>query len=483
MLTPDFTPDAGGPSDRRSSDRRASDRRASDRPRDLDPSIGEPTFDELLRTLSSQKDSLRESQALEDEESALRLRRALAKQNPPRRQLAQSSSAPALSLEKNSSWATGCSYSFGKPRHRKGKYGIPVCEPRDAEYAQARLGGGYRIPGVGQYDLTDPDGLPEPDPAQGLTGGWTASQHEIFIQTFRESQREATPEFFRLLRARLPQVPFWQLCDHVRWYALREQTEAQKLRRIFTWRTEQDIGAFVASTDSAKEQEGEKRRLARLLQRADEAEAGEEDARQWRPRQVLMRNRQLGPGGEELHANLTGHQEFRRSPSYTFGASRDPRDYTAKRFTLSAHVRSTSALDNPGPGSYCGLNEKLGQMKAAPSWSMRPHLDVDPSGGRNDPSCPDQGPGYNGRLEGRGGELAWRRAQEDLRAIQTRKPTWRFGTEAQRFEKASSASPMFTDLRTPDNLGPGSYIARGPDGQQPGARRQVGQNNLGPGGR
>lgn len=443
--------------ERRASDRRGSDRRAPD----TDPSIGEPTFDQLLQTLSLQKDSLRESQAIEGEASALRVRRALAKEKPPRRQLAQSSSAPVLSLEKNSSWSTGCSYSFGKPRHRKGKYGIQVCEPRDAEYAQARLGGGYTIPGVGHYNLihTSPDGLPEPDVAQGLTGGWRASQHETFVQTLRESHNEASPEFFQLLRQRLPQVPFWEICDHVRWYALREQTEAQKLRRIVRWRTEQNIGAHDASAAETKEREGEKRRLARLLQRADEAEADEGNA--GRPRAVLMRNRQLGPGGEELNADLTGHPEFRRSPSYTFGASREPKDYAAKRLTHNAHARSTSALDNPGPGSYCGLDEKLRLMKTAPSRSMRPRLDhVD----TNDPSCPDQGPGYMGRLEGRGKELAWIRAQEDLRMIQTRKPTWRFGTEAQRFEKASSASPMFTDLRTPDNLGPGSYIGRGPPG-------------------
>lgn len=442
--------------ERRASERRGSDRRASD----IDPSIGEPTFDELLQTLSSQKDTLRESQAIEGEASALRLRRALAKETPPRRQLAQSSSAPVLGLEKNSAWSTGCSYSFGKPRHRKGKYGIQVCEPRDVEYAQARLGGGYTIPGVGHYDLihTSPDGLPVPDVAQGKTGGWPASRHEIFIQTLRESRNEATPEFFRLLRQRLSQVPFCQICDHVRWYALREQAEAQKLRRIVRWRTEQDIGAYQASAAEAKEREGEKRRLARLLRRADEAEAEEGDA--GRPRAVLMRNRQLGPSGEELDANLTGHPEFRRSPSYTFGASRDPRDYAAKRLTHNAHVRSTSALDNPGPGSYCGLDEKVRLMKTVPSWSMRPRLDVD----TNDPSCPDQGPGYHGRLEGKGGELAWRRAQEDLRTIQIRKPTWRFGTEAQRFEKASSAAPLFTDLRTPDSLGPGSYIGRGPPG-------------------
>lgn len=458
--------------ERRASDRDTRDRRGSDRRApDTDPSVGEPSFDQLLRTLSSQKDSLRESQALEGEASTLRLRRALAKEKPPRRQLAQASSAPVLGLEKNSTWSAGCSYSIGKPRHRKGKYGIPVCEPRDAEYAQARLGGGYRVPGVGHYNLihTSPDGLPEPDVAQGLTGGWPASQHETFKQTLRESRSEATPEFFRLLRQRLPQVPFWQICDHVRWYALREQTEAQKLRRIVRWRMEEDIGAYQASAAETKEREGEKKRLARLLQRADEAEADEGNA--GRPRAVPMRNRQLrgpgggeerilGPGGEELDADLTGHPEFRRSPHYTFGASRDPRDYAAKRLTQNAHVRSTSALDNPGPGSYCGLNEKLRLMKTVPSWSMRPRLNVD----TNDPSCPDQGPGYHGRLEGKGGELAWIRAQEDLRTIQTRKPTWRFGTEAQRFEKASSASPMFTDLRTPDNLGPGSYIGRGPPG-------------------
>mmetsp|Transcript_3215 Transcript_3215/g.8619 ORF Transcript_3215/g.8619 Transcript_3215/m.8619 type:complete len:454 (-) Transcript_3215:64-1425(-) len=451
--------------EQRDADRRGSNRRAS-KP-DTDPAIGEPTFSELLRTLSSQKDSLRETQSLEAKESSLRLRRALAKERPTRGALAQSSSAPVLSLEKNSAWSAGCSYSFGKPRHRKGKYGIQVCEPRDEEYAQARLGGGYKIPGVGHYNLTSPDGLAQPDVAQGLTGGWPAAQHEAFTQTLRESRNEATPEFFRLLRQRLPEVPFWQICDHVRWYALRERAEAQKLRRIVRWRTEQDLGgSSVDSAAETREREEEKRRLARLLQRADEAEAEEgnelAEGRHFlpsagRPRAVLMRNRQLGPGGAELAANLTGHPEMRRSPSYAFGASRDPRDYAAKRLTQNAHCRSTSALDNPGPGSYCGLDEKLRLMKTVPSWSLRPRLDRD----TNDPSCPDQGPGYHGRLEGKGGELAWRRAQEDLRTIQTRKPTWKFGTEAQRFEKASSASPNFTDLRTPNTLGPGSYIGRG----------------------
>lgn len=431
---------------------------------DTDPSIGEPTLRELQRTLSSQKSTLRASWAKEDALSAKRLRRALAKADGGvQRQPAKSSSAPVLGLERNSSWATGLSYSFGKPRHRKGKNGILVCEPRDDGYAEARQGTGMRFPGVGQYEVSgSPDGLQDFATSQGQTGGWQAGEHEVFRQTLRESGYEASPQFFQLLRQRLPKVEPWRLCDHMRWCALKEHQDAQKLRRIVKWREEQISGKdpLFISAKEARERAHEEARLERLLRSVDEyeEELPPSGCRSGRPREVMMRNQQRNCDGEVLDADLTGHLQFRKSPGYTFGSSRDPKDYAAKRLTHNASVRTSSAQDTQGPGRYCGLDEQLSLMHTAPSFSLRSRVGGGP---KFDKPCPDAGPGYHGPLLGPGGKLSWRRQELDLRATQTVKPSWTFGREPQRFEKASSASTPLTDKgATPDHVGPGSHLAR-----------------------
>merc|ERR550525_513609 len=69
--------------------------------------------------------------------------------------------------------------------------------------------------------------------------------------------------------------------------------------------------------------------------------------------------------GTALERNMRGHPEFRKAPGFTFGCSRELRDPTQKQHTGLSHVRSTSALDAPGPGSYPGHAE------TAPALTMR----------------------------------------------------------------------------------------------------------------
>jgi len=316
---------------------------------------------------------------------------------------------------------------------------------------------------VGQYNQPGPDFVEKEDSLQGLTGGWPALQHEIFRQTLQESGYEATFEFFRVLRQRLPHIEPWKMCDHMRWCALRERNDGIKLRRVFKWREEQISGkdsSIYISQVQAKERAAEAERLERLLRCVDEYEETlERGGRKGRPREVLMRNQQTNRDGEVLDEDLTGHLQFSKSPGYTFGSSREPKDWTALRFTHNSSVRTSSAQDNQGPGRYCGIDEKMCLMRTAPSFTNRALVGGGP---KFDRPCPDSGPGYHGPILGKGGKLAWRRREMDLRATQTVKPSWSFGREAQRFEKSSSASSALTFQTTPDTVGPGSYLGRAP---------------------
>jgi hypothetical protein len=281
-------------------------------------------------------------------------------------------------------------------------------------------------------------------------------RHETFMNTLVENDMEATEMFFQLLRQRLPQVPNWQLCDHLRWYARQERHHSHAERQVGKWKSTMSSGVdpHSISKEEIQERRGESGRLRRLLRRADEEE---ETGGAPRPKAAEMRNMQRNIDREVLDSNLTGHQLFRKSPGYTFGASRDPRDYVEKRFTDRSHVRSSSHMDNPGPGHYCGLDEKRGVMRSMPVWSLRDRMEA----AAVDKTCPVAGPGYHGKLEGSGSEQTWKRAEQDLRNIQGTKPSWTFGREAARFEAASSEMPNFEDLSTPAKIGPGRYIGRG----------------------
>lgn len=416
-------------------------------------------LDELLRTLTSQKEALRRAHEKEDAAHARKLRKQLHGRNSSSSSniIVKSQSVPVMQLEKSSSMPNSASFSFGKLRHRKGKYGILVCEPRDADYQDARLGDNYNIPGVGHYRHPRTDGHEwrATEAFGGSTGDWTAHEHEVFLQTLAESDdREASRDFFTILTQRLPYMPHWRQCDHVRWYAQWERQDHQKQRRVVRWRQEHTRGLDPAYISEAEmhERAAEARRVERLCH-----QAGEEEARWSRPKDAATKMQQRNCDGEVLDDNLRGHLQFRKSAGYTFGASRQPLDTWARRFTSSSQVRSSSHLDNPGPGHYLGLDEKIGQMKQMPRYTFAMKFS---------PEAVDQpvvtaGPGYMGELRGTGWEHAGVRLQEDLRQIQVKKPAWSFGNEEQRFQGASSASQALTDQGTPNNVGPGSHLGRG----------------------
>lgn len=140
----------------------------------------------------------------------------------------------------------------------------------------------------------------------------------------------------------------------------------------------------------------------------------------------------------------TGHPQFHRSPGYMFGGSTEPRDTSEKRHTALSHVRSSSFLDNPGPGAYMGLEEKDSVLTRGPSFSItsRPHA-------RRRTSEP--GPcEYDTRHK------------KDV--VQVAKPSWTMSKASRdniAIEESCGPGRMqhrYTmHMRTPDEIGPGSY--------------------------
>jgi len=84
----------------------------------------------------------------------------------------------------------------------------------------------------------------------------------------------------------------------------------------------------------------------------------------WKPVQCTS-------GGRVVQGNHRGHPEFKKPPGYTFSASSEVRDAKVKRFSTLSHVRSTSALDVPGPGHYIGQHEQDALLRRVPNYSMR----------------------------------------------------------------------------------------------------------------
>lgn len=126
-------------------------------------------FGSLMAALDGQKRGLRRSlrRELWESQSATRRaerRRALLCPRPPE--------PPPL---KPSTMPGSAKYSFGAKRHSTGKFGIPICDPRDPAYVDHPAG--TVIPGVGHYDVPSSFGQPpELPPVRPQVRGGSALQ-------------------------------------------------------------------------------------------------------------------------------------------------------------------------------------------------------------------------------------------------------------------------------------------------------------------
>jgi len=393
-----------------------------------------------MATLSRQKADLVETQRVEDMTRARRQSMAASapslsirpqqQQQPPQRRREDSVQQVASTMHGSAA------YSFGRPRHRRGKFGLQVLEPRDMDYVPPT--GGVVVPGAGAHNIPHTDGH-DLEATEGHTGGWSWRQHSLFMQTLEEYEGVASPEFFDRLAFKLPGVPRKAFTDHLRWLADFELSAARKQRRVTTWVLE---SKGKDAPEDRKEQFMEWKRAREFNRQAEE-----EDVRSGlRDRKIVFKPVQCGHG-EVLLDNMRGHPQLRKAPGYTFGVSREIRDVREKRRTGLSHVRSTSALDAPGPGAYCGLAEKAPLLEQKPSYSMGKALPA-----QKVRHASVEGPGYSGPLH------AWDQVQKELAVKQSSNPAWAVSKAHQRCEDCSNERKSLRDLTsTGPEIGPGYY--------------------------
>mmetsp|Transcript_93754 Transcript_93754/g.201280 ORF Transcript_93754/g.201280 Transcript_93754/m.201280 type:complete len:427 (-) Transcript_93754:54-1334(-) len=397
---------------------------------------GESSLASLMETLTNQKAELRKEVASQ----AVRKKRSL--------------STPALTQTtqlKSSTMPGSASFAFGKPRHGRGPFKIQTLAPRDIESCDPEA---LMKPGVGTYDLKHTDGRPDFRGHGGATGGWSRRDHDVFMRTLGEFGRHAGPDFFDEVAFRLPGLARETLVDHSRWLADYEKDNCKTERRLRRWR--EDLQQIRGESTEASPGEGKAKDLKKERMRQQFLEtkahrelhehADMEDSRGTTRRLRLADTHQRFQG-QVLDSNLRGHPAFTKSPGYTFGCSREMRDHTAKSLTGLSHVRSSSHLDNPGPGHYTGLDEPYRQLLQKPAYSfgLRPPQ-------RSMQGLALSGPGYDGPAD------ASFKIQDQLRVIQNEQPSWKIGTEHARFEGNSNEMYAITDkLSSPPNVGPGKY--------------------------
>jgi hypothetical protein len=341
------------------------------------------------------------------------------------------------------------SFSFGKPLHPTGKFGIEALGHREREdrhyhpgAGRARFWGAKPFPGVGQYDLGHTDGRVAIEARGGVTGGWAAPDHDIFMRTFGEfstgqrhgivgtSLEEAPPEFFDRVALWLPHKSRADLAEHARWMTNYRKQGIRKEHQVAQWRREHTQGAHAAkhAAKDDKEEEKESSKATQKLRFQTTAEmkrAATKHQVDFLPHQRFE--------GAVLDGNLRGHPEFRKAPGYTFGASRDPRDVTTKRYTDDAGVRSSSHLNNPGPGHYSGVDTSLRFPHSnPPCYSIKckhpPHVQGTPT---------LAGPGFDCK-------------HDPTLCSTTRQPCYTIGKGPQIYENHDCVG-------CPDEIGPGRY--------------------------
>ncbi|CAE8624075.1 unnamed protein product, partial [Polarella glacialis] len=207
---------------------------------------GSASLPELMGTLSYQKAILRNEQerGFRRHEEQVRLLR--------------SASAPALPVHPkptvvSSTMPGSAAFSFGVPRHCKGKMKVPVLESRDPEYCH--IPGGVPVPGVGQYNLSAtvfPEAL---EMAGGPTGGWNYADHQVFMKEFEKSNRVASQGLFEHLYQGLPHISRLQITDHIRWAGEWELYQAKRQRKMDRYREERQATAGANATQKLPSKE------------------------------------------------------------------------------------------------------------------------------------------------------------------------------------------------------------------------------------
>lgn len=365
-------------------------------------SVQAPLDNDIMDLLTRQKDELRRTHNLERTGTIQRRRKT--KSTP---EIVHASAINMVSSSNRSS----AKYSFGAPRHQRGKLGVEVLNPRDLEYQSSNTS----FPGPGAHAIPHSTDGNDLEATHGHTGGWLWSHHAVFMQTLKECGGRPCPEFFDVMATRLPEVSRKEVTDHVRWSADFELEAGRKQRRVNRWYGER-TGELQDPSRTQRDLVHERQRAQEFHHQADD----EEERSNLFQRQASTVAHQCFDG-QVLEGNLRGHPEFRKPPTYTFGTSRDRRDVTEKRHTGLSHVRSTSALDVPGPGQYLGLSDTFpgpAHAKRSASASLLSRLPD-----RVDKTASTAGPGYNGPLH------ACTKRSMELRATQMEKPLWSFSQE------------------------------------------------------
>lgn len=74
---------------------------------------------------------------------------------------------------------------------------------------------------------------PEADPG---SGGWSATQHDVFVRILRSFKNEATPQFYARLQQQFPDFSEAQMADHLRWFSEYEAQQARRRCILARWR-------------------------------------------------------------------------------------------------------------------------------------------------------------------------------------------------------------------------------------------------------
>eukprot|EP00929_Paragymnodinium_shiwhaense_P050281 TRINITY_DN25323_c0_g1_i1.p1 TRINITY_DN25323_c0_g1~~TRINITY_DN25323_c0_g1_i1.p1 ORF type:complete len:646 (-),score=161.62 TRINITY_DN25323_c0_g1_i1:117-2054(-) len=351
------------------------------------------TLDDLMNTLTEAK--MEEARTLKKtmkKSASHTAARRLAESVPDEVQAILNTEIRQLPSQFTGSATYSCGPGYQKPRHLRGKLKMPVLEPRDAGYVPS---GTFNTPGPGHYDTRHYVGKDVGEAGGGGTGGWHQKDHQVFLRTFNgvDFRQEATPEFFDRLAVLLPHVPRRDLVEHVKWFADYElhKMKLEHTRSRFSEETRiaKDLGAsqgFSITQELARQLEQFKgQRLdefrlvhQRLMKFHTQAEA---ERKRWSlkdPSQPLDGFKPVqfsacafGGGATQVEENHRQHPEFKKAPGWTWSASKLVHDPMDKQLTDLSHVRSSSALDVPGPGQYIGLHEQDRIMKRAPAYTMR----------------------------------------------------------------------------------------------------------------
>jgi len=408
------------------------------------PKEKEKPLDSFLQTMSQQKASQRRHEEAER-------RKYAAKVKAFEGRLGQSASAPELAnpLQLNSGVHGSASYSFGRPRHKKGKFQVPVLQVRDAEYGTE----GEITPGAGQYSLPSAIFPEVVEHGGSQTGGWKYADHQEFMECLKKHRHKPTQHFFEHLYHEMPDTPCLEVVDHVHWLAEFQFHLAKKQWNIDKYEDEKQFAAMQRTRKFPSIQEQEQKEMMHrqevLAERRKREElhfmADREERRLGLKRMDVKDDFQPHQRfqGQVIEANIRGpHPGLKRSPGYTWCNSKDRRDLQSKKMTDLSHVRSSSHLDVPGPGQYLGHEEQSRLLKQSPSYIFGLKKPAQKIVG---PSL--NGPGYTGP------EHAWDRLTKDLAIIShhDNKPAWRFGKELQR------KYPLQVQLSSPPEVGPGMY--------------------------